>query len=219
MIHKLKILPVYFKAVDRGDKRFEIRDNSDRAFQKGDTVILREFEHINGYTGAEITVEITYVTNYNQPDNQVVFGFFVIDGKEIDLDISGQLDKLLAKQKLAIQGEDSQFKGGESSRSVMARIDSDCWVNGDKAKWRNDSGCVFVGLCSDDNFCVVERNEDIEMVFVSELSKPLAPEQIRIKNGQALRELFESLQYEDTDTENVWANFADLVTLKSEHEE
>ena len=94
---------------------------------------------------------------------------------------------------------------------------SDEWANGDKAKWRNESDCVFIGLCSDDNFCVVERNEDIELVFVSELSKPLALEQARIKNGQSLKELFESLQHEDTDAENVWANLADLVTLKSEH--
>lgn len=74
MIHKLKILPCYFIAVERGDKKFEIRRNDDRGFQKGDTVILQEFE--NGrYTGKKVQAEITYVTNYEQKEDYVVFGF------------------------------------------------------------------------------------------------------------------------------------------------
>lgn len=78
MLHKLKILPSYFEAVIRGTKNFEIRDNSDRGFQCGDTVQLMEIEKgavHDHYTGREQLVEITYVTAYNQPQNQVVFGF------------------------------------------------------------------------------------------------------------------------------------------------
>lgn len=39
MNHVLKTLPVYWDAIERGEKLFECRRN-DRAFQKGDTVEL-----------------------------------------------------------------------------------------------------------------------------------------------------------------------------------
>jgi ASC-1-like (ASCH) protein len=81
MHHNLKILPAYFEAVAIGDKTFEIRDNTDRGFQKGDTVTLIEFdpERVSVsdglmYTGAEIEKRITYVTNYGQQPGFVVFG-------------------------------------------------------------------------------------------------------------------------------------------------
>lgn len=41
--HHLKALPVYFDAVLRGDKPFEIRKN-DRGFQTGDMIVLEEFD-------------------------------------------------------------------------------------------------------------------------------------------------------------------------------
>lgn len=44
MVHNLKILPVFFQAVIDGVKNFDIRDNSDRGFQKGDTVIFHEYD-------------------------------------------------------------------------------------------------------------------------------------------------------------------------------
>lgn len=59
--HELKIWPEYYARVLDGTKTFEIRDN-DRSFQKGDTVILKEFDPspVNpsdkipkGYTGSE----------------------------------------------------------------------------------------------------------------------------------------------------------------------
>ena len=78
MKHTLKILPVYFEAVLRGEKNFEIRDNSDRGFQKGDIVVLKEFNPrrpLSNSLTRETMVEITYVTNYKQKDNYVVFGF------------------------------------------------------------------------------------------------------------------------------------------------
>lgn len=81
MEHKLKILPAFFNAVICGDKNFEIRDNSDRGFQKGDTVILEEFDNsappllLGSFTGRSIAVEVTYVTGYEQKPGWVVFGF------------------------------------------------------------------------------------------------------------------------------------------------
>lgn len=56
--HKIKITPLYFNAVYRGDKTFEVRLH-DRKYQPGDNVILREW---NGqYTGREIYKHIPYV--------------------------------------------------------------------------------------------------------------------------------------------------------------
>lgn len=74
--HHLKTLPVYFDAVRRGDKTFEIRKN-DRDFQTGDTLVLEECNVSTphaprgpgqppltreelGYTGAEIVVTVCY---------------------------------------------------------------------------------------------------------------------------------------------------------------
>ena len=40
----------------------------DRDFRIGDTILLREFDNINGgYTGDELPVEITYITSNNTP--------------------------------------------------------------------------------------------------------------------------------------------------------
>lgn len=76
MHHQLKILSPHFEAVIRGVKKFEIRDNSDRGFQAGDIVELHEIAlDIKNYTGRCQLVEVTYVSNYNQPMNQVVFAF------------------------------------------------------------------------------------------------------------------------------------------------
>lgn len=83
MIHELKIAPCYFEAVLSGDKTFEIRDNKDRGFNRGDKVKLREFDKTKHpvssfcYSGREIDAVITYVTNYEQKDGFVVFSFSV----------------------------------------------------------------------------------------------------------------------------------------------
>ncbi|PHQ82937.1 MAG: RNA-binding protein [Phycisphaera sp.] len=80
MNHELKILSVYFRQVVDGNKTFEIRDNTDRDFKKGDTVELQELGlNPKTVTGKRQAVKITYVTNYNQPANQVVFSFKLIN--------------------------------------------------------------------------------------------------------------------------------------------
>ena len=76
--HYLKILECYADVKVLGDKMFEIRDNSDRGFQKGDRIKyivvdklgLRVFNH-SIYCKE---YEITYVTNFAQKDSYVVFG-------------------------------------------------------------------------------------------------------------------------------------------------
>ena len=74
MRHELKIAPTYFEAVCNGGKNFEIRNNHDRGFQRGDIVVLNEWVAPNGYTGNCAERRITYVTNYEQKEGFVVFG-------------------------------------------------------------------------------------------------------------------------------------------------
>lgn len=73
MHHELKILPVYFQPVLDGTKTFEIRDNSERNFREGDTVILNEWDG-ERYTGRNAKRQITFVTDYAQQPGFCVFG-------------------------------------------------------------------------------------------------------------------------------------------------
>ena len=83
MIHQLKLLPCHYVHAHRGIKKFEIRDNSDRGFQAGDTVSLHEYDPKNERaTGQFILADITYVTNFAQKENWVVFGFSVTHADE-----------------------------------------------------------------------------------------------------------------------------------------
>lgn len=101
MIHILKTWPGEFEAVLNGGKNHEVRDCSDRAFHKGDTVILAEYNpavfeaelqtHANkdsltakrtaehkAFTTRRIIKEITYVTkggSWGLPKNTCVFSF------------------------------------------------------------------------------------------------------------------------------------------------
>ena len=81
MKHELKILPAYFEAVLSGEKTFEIRNNNDRGFRKGDTLVLREFDPDLSsstlamcYTGRTIERVVSYVSNYEQQPGFVVLG-------------------------------------------------------------------------------------------------------------------------------------------------
>lgn len=78
MHHELKILPRYFQPVLDGAKPFEIRDNSDRNFQEGDTVTLNEWDG-ERYTGRSAKRLITFVTDYAQQPGYVVFGMKQVD--------------------------------------------------------------------------------------------------------------------------------------------
>jgi ASC-1-like (ASCH) protein len=71
VVHKIKILPEYFKAVAEGRKTFEIRFD-DRHYREGDTLVLKEWTE-GKYTGYEITKQVGYVTDYEQKPGFVVF--------------------------------------------------------------------------------------------------------------------------------------------------
>lgn len=82
MHHELKMIMAYFDAGQSGDKCFEIRRNSDRGFQRGDrgfqrgdTVTFREVDSLGLYTRYSFKGEITYVTNFEQKEDYVVFGY------------------------------------------------------------------------------------------------------------------------------------------------
>lgn len=83
--HDLKILPCYFKQVIDKNKTFEIRDNRDRGFQKGDKVLLREYDDSLSpfeqfkYTYRKVEVLITFVTAYEQKEGNVVFSFQILN--------------------------------------------------------------------------------------------------------------------------------------------
>ena len=85
MIHQLKIWPQYYCRVADGTKTFEIRKN-DRAFQSGDTVVLREWnpnpqnsttDSPKGYTDSKaLKFRIGYIHYLNS--NDVIFSLLPI---------------------------------------------------------------------------------------------------------------------------------------------
>ena len=59
--HYLKTWPEFFQAMKSGKKTFELRKN-DRDYEVGDTLVLQEYEPIEGcYTGFELKREVTYL--------------------------------------------------------------------------------------------------------------------------------------------------------------
>lgn len=60
MIHELKIKPAYFKAVQSGNKNFEVR-KKDRCYKVGDYLALNEYDI--GYTGRTALVKVKYILN------------------------------------------------------------------------------------------------------------------------------------------------------------
>lgn len=60
MTHALKTWPQYYKAIECGDKTFEIRLH-DRPFKVGEVLLLQEFDDKTGtYTGKELRRRISY---------------------------------------------------------------------------------------------------------------------------------------------------------------
>lgn len=61
MTHALKTWPEYYKAVESGEKTFEVR-KADRPFRVGEILLLQEYDPGAGaYTGAECKRLITYI--------------------------------------------------------------------------------------------------------------------------------------------------------------
>ena len=83
MTHELKTLPEYFQRILSGEKNFEVRKN-DRGFQKGDTVILQEYDpkiayELHSYTGREIKAEIGFVLSEYQKEGYLTFSLINVE--------------------------------------------------------------------------------------------------------------------------------------------
>lgn len=72
MKHELKIKPEYFAAVVNGEKTFEIRNNTDRNFQVGDTLILKSWD--GKFNGNFVERTVSYITDFEQKPGYVVLG-------------------------------------------------------------------------------------------------------------------------------------------------
>ena len=86
VVHELKIHPEHFKNVVSGDKKHEIRDNEDRNFNVGDTLLLREWEpSLKVYTGLAFDVKITYISRVTMgiPDNISIMSVEPTNAKRI----------------------------------------------------------------------------------------------------------------------------------------
>lgn len=71
MIHQLKTWPKYFRAIQLGEKTFEIRIN-DRDFKPGDILALQEFDpETQQYTGAQINRRVGYVLESTSEHNSI----------------------------------------------------------------------------------------------------------------------------------------------------
>ncbi|WP_141604482.1 DUF3850 domain-containing protein [Terrilactibacillus laevilacticus] len=78
MLHNLKINKTFFVPVIEQVKTFEIRKN-DRNYCVGDKITLNEWDdNLKVYTGRKVDGKITYITNYKQKENYVVFSFKII---------------------------------------------------------------------------------------------------------------------------------------------
>lgn len=82
MLHELKTEPIFFEAIIRGYKRFEIRkDDRSPRFALDDHLRLREYipegllENSEPfYTGRECFVRVTYRTDFQQQPGYIVLG-------------------------------------------------------------------------------------------------------------------------------------------------
>jgi hypothetical protein len=78
--HYLKIKPEYYRAIEKGEKTFEVRFN-DRNFQKHDILHLKEFAD-GEYTGRCIDADVTYILD---DSNYCKDGFVIMSIKPFNI--------------------------------------------------------------------------------------------------------------------------------------
>lgn len=76
MIYCLKTFTNYFQAVADGTKTFEVRQEDDKSFSVGDTLILQEIDMLGNYTGSEVTRVVTFCLRERTyvPEGYVILG-------------------------------------------------------------------------------------------------------------------------------------------------
>lgn len=75
-VHDLKVNPQFWDGLVAGLKPFELRRN-DRAFKKGDGLLLRRYDHSTGYTGQSIERQISYIL-YPEDCPGLALGFVIL---------------------------------------------------------------------------------------------------------------------------------------------
>lgn len=67
-LHHLKSWTPFFEAFLAGQKRHDLRDNTDRNFMVGDAVMLEDYDPFKGkYSGRCLAMEVTYITGRETP--------------------------------------------------------------------------------------------------------------------------------------------------------
>lgn len=81
---ELKILPKFYNDILYKDKRFEVRDTTDRTFRLGDLILLREY-YKGEYTDRECIIKIIYILKDPEycKENTCIFGFELITTNHI----------------------------------------------------------------------------------------------------------------------------------------
>lgn len=81
-IHVIKCESPFYRDIDLEVKKFEIRHN-DRDYKHGDILLICHWEpESKQASGAYIWRQITYITDYNQKDHNVVLGITTIEEHE-----------------------------------------------------------------------------------------------------------------------------------------
>ena len=84
--HELKSWPQFFEAIRLGLKTHDLRSKKDREFKVGDTLILLEYDPINGvYTGRTVECTVTFITSNEYP---CAYSSAVLDRNAVILSIS-----------------------------------------------------------------------------------------------------------------------------------
>lgn len=108
--HELKIWPEYFDDVESGRKTFEVR-KMDRLFGTGDTLWLREWSPIKGYSGRETRKKITYV----MPGGQwgLTEGNCILGIQSLTTPAGNEVEEILKKYKTFVSNIEWHIKTNE----------------------------------------------------------------------------------------------------------
>jgi hypothetical protein len=144
--HEPKIWPVYFDAIERGDKTFEVRKN-DRDFQAGDTLVLREYDPTkafspppDAYTGRSLSRVVTYVLHGGQWGLQGDHVVLALKVPENTMDLSKIAESIArGAQRFSIQ----DGANGRECADPAAMIPKNAYWDNSSHTFRDSTGCTL----------------------------------------------------------------------------
>lgn len=102
MKHELKIWPQYYQAVADGSKTFEVRKN-DRGFQKGDIVILNEFNPNESTRPSKLSKIVTLGKYTNSEPLVFEIGYVLpIDAERVVFSLLKSMDIVFDKSEVTL---------------------------------------------------------------------------------------------------------------------